>query len=966
MRAVRFRREGRLPGGPWSGRGRPGWSRLLRSEARGDTPLLVCLAVVVAVCTGLCALGPVELGGREDQALRQRLAAGADAGSLLTVSAPVEMPQAGLGARTPPVLRTQLDSGGQSVVSTAGSTLGAALRPVRTTVDYLLFGIDSPMPVDPRVVEESVTLHHISDAAAYVHYVEGTAPAETTPKGALPGIAMSTSEAELLGLGLGQRIELWFQETRSSPRYEALVRLVGLYEPRQEQSEFWRQMPGLDKPLEYPGEVAGTLNLAVQGLIGADAPELLAKQNMPLPTVAWEYRIALGDAAVKQVPALAVDTRNLAIDLNNLLCTDAPSQGGSPCAIGAHPAGPYAVSDNLTPLLTAFTGADSQTRALAGFAVASLAAVGLATVLVAVRLLLRRRAVHLRLQRSRGASTTGLVLHRSLITAPVVLAAGELGWRLGLLSAPTGTSGSPQPTAALLGTLAAVLLVPLLTWYAVREPGRNRELRRRAPRRARRLVLEGTALLLSVGGVVALRVRGSGGGAGVDVQLSLVPVLVALVAVLLLVRLYPLVLGVLAARSRRGGGVVAFLGLRGAARDAGGTSLALFVLVITLGTAVFGGMVSRSVHDGSVVGAAWTAGSDVSVVQQGDVTPTPVTAGGSSPVRATVVEYLRTVLLTGDEDGANLPQAALITVDPAQLAAADPDGPLARALGVLHGGKPVATGTDSATAPVLADPGLIVAENGESLRAVVNSALGSGRTALHLKPVAALTAALRQDPVLGPLVAGLPADMPVVVGASGLEPVLPAQQTGSTALLLFARPGAAPAAVAAAGADALGPQAQIRVRAEVLDTLRGDGLVRIVNAVYTDCTLLAVLFGLLAVALELVLTARERGRTGSYLRTLGLAGRSAAVLQVVQLVPLAVAAAVGGVLVGVLEPRLLGPALSIGQFTGGPAAPALHTDYLLTALLGIGLAALVVCAAVIESTVLRMRRLGGVLRLGEV
>ncbi|MFC1402346.1 MULTISPECIES: hypothetical protein [Streptacidiphilus] len=965
MRAVRLRREGPGDGTPRRGPARPASLRLLRREARGDAPLLACLAVLVAVFTGLCALGPVELGGKEDQALRQRLAAAADAGAVLTVSAPVELPQPGLGAPNPPALRTQLESGGQSVVSTAGRTLGTALRPVRTTVDYQLLGIDSPLPVDPRVTQESVTLHHISDAPAYLHYVQGAAPADSTPAGELPGIALSTGEAKLLGLGLGQQVELWFQATRSSPRYEVLVRLVGIYRPEQEQSEFWRQLPGLDKPLEYPGQLAGTLNIAVQGLVGADAPELLAKQGIPLPTVGWEYRVALGDAAVKQLPALAADTRNLAIDLNDLLCTDSPATGDSPCSIGAHPSGSYVVDDGLTPVLTAFTGADAQTRALAGFAVASLAAVGLATVLVSVRLLLRRRAVHLRLQRSRGASATGLVLQRSLVTAPVLLLAGELGWRLGLLPAPTGTSGSPQPVAALLGTAAALLLVPLLTWYAVREPGRAREVRRRASRRTRRLVLEATALVLCVGGVVALRVRGSGGGAGIDVQLSLVPVLVALVAVLLLVRLYPLVLGLLAGRSRRGGGVVAFLGLRGAARDAGGTSLALFVLVITLGTAVFGGMVSRSVYDGAAVGAAWTAGADVSLVQQGDVAPTPVAAGGSSPVRATVAEYLRTVLLTGDEDGANLPQTALITVDPAQLAAADPDGPLARALGVLHGGKPVATGTASATAPVLADPGLIVAENGESLRAVVDSALGSSRTALHLKPVGALTPALRQDPVLGPLVAGLPADTPVIVGTTALEPLLPAQQTGGTALLLFARPGAAPAAVAAAAADALGPQAQVRVRAEVLGTLRGDGLVRIVDDVYTVCSLLAVVFGLLAVALELVLTARERGRTSSYLRTLGLAGRQAAVLQVLQLVPLAVAAAAGGVLVGVLEPRLLGPALSISQFTGGPAAPALHTDYLLTALLGAGLAALVVCAAVVESTVLRMRRLGGVLRLGE-
>ncbi|NUS13859.1 MAG: hypothetical protein HOY69_21040, partial [Streptomyces sp.] len=75
--------------------------------------------------------------------------------------------------------------------------------------------------------------------------------------------------------------------------------------------------------------------------------------------------------------------------------------------------------------------------------------------------------------------------------------------------------------------------------------------------------------------------------------------------------------------------------------------------------------------------------------------------------------------------------------------------------------------------------------------------------------------------------------------------------------------------------------------------------------------------------------------------------------------------AAGGVALGLLRPGILGPALTLREFTGGPTAPALHTDYALTAGLGVGLAALVAAAVAIETWAGRRRGLGAVLRLGE-
>ncbi|MFC1418637.1 hypothetical protein [Streptacidiphilus cavernicola] len=940
-----------------------GGTRLLRSEARGDLPLLACLAVLVAVLAGIGAAGPVVLAGQRDQALRHRVAAAQHGPALVSVSTAEEVfDDPALQAHAGPVL-SQTAAGGEQVVGTATLPTGSSLTVARTVVTFPLLKVTAPQSTVDRASTTSLTPHHVSDAAAHLRYVAGGPPGGRAPAGSPPGIAISRAAAALTGLTVGQQVTAQ-EEPLLGVFHSTYFTVSGIFEPVDPDDDFWRDQPTLNQPQSYPdGTKDGKANVSVQGLVDADAAAEMKDDAITLPTITWELRLGLGHDAVHQAAGVLSALQAYPTDLAGSMCGSSDPMGREQCEMGNVKVGTYQLDDRFTPLATAFAGEDVQTRELASFAGASLFAVGLVTVLVAIRLLLRRRADDLALQRSRGASSTGLVLLRTAITTPVVLAAAALGWFLGRWLAPTGTSGSPQPLLALLGTGLALLLVPLLTWQAVREPAVARDPRRRGRRRGRRAVLEATALLLAVAGTVALRARGSGGGDGVDLQLSLVPVLLATAAVLLLVRIYPLVLRLLAGQARRGSGVVAFVGLRRAGRDAPATALALFVLVITLGTAVFGGLVSRSIADGGAVGAAWSAGGDVAVLQSGNVTPKPVPSGAGSPVRTTVAEHRRSVHLVGDVNGATYAGVALVTVDAARLAAAEPGSPLVRALAALGDGRPVRTDPTDQSFPVLTGAAFFAEESKETLTATVDAAV-TVPGALHVRPAGVLDPAALADPALGPITGGLPAGTVLMVATGAADAVLPGQLTGATALLVYDRPGADPRAAALAAGDALGPLAEIRLRADQLAQLRDDGLARLVSTSYTVCTLLAVLFGLLAVALELVLTARERNRTSSYLRTLGLSGGAATFLQIAQLLPLAAAAALGGVLIGVLEPRILGPALSIRQFTGGPADPALRTDYRLTLLLGLGLGLLVLGAAVVESTVARTRRLGAVLRLG--
>ena len=948
---------------------------LVRRESRSDLPLLGCLAVLVLVLAALGSAGPLLLARQQDTALSQRITAAQRNGPLLDVAGQFTLDvAAGYPASAAPAvpLRTVLPDSGRDLAGSFGPVLGPTTHPERTTLalpwgDYL-----STTALADGYGDVSLQPLWVSDADAHVRYVQGQAPsAAAVAKGAAPDIALSQAQARALGLSVGERFQV-ASRTDADQNAPLSYRLSGIYRPVDTGDDFWTAQAELDQvQVETPTVPGQPSPLVVQGLVGAGAADSVSTDGFGYFPVDWYYRMDLGRAANARSAPVVTALATLGNSLQQGWCGALDGNGNPECSLDGQTVTTFAVNDTATPLLTAFAQENRQFEALASFAVASLLAVGLATVVVAVRLLLRRRAGDLALRRSRGASTTELLLSRMATTVPVALLAGAGGWILGRLLAPSGTSGHPLPELAIGSVAAAVLLVPLLTWYTVREPGTARRSRQRRPVAARRYVLEGTGVLLCVAGVTALRVRGSGGGStggGIDVQLSTVPVLVALTTVLVLVRLYPVVLRLLAAWARRGGGTVAFVGLRRAGRDAPATSLALFVLVLTLGTAVFGGLISRSIQDGTAVGARWTTGADAVSVAAGNIAPGAVAPGLAGPgaVRAELVENLRVVNLTGDGDGQIFNPVALVTLDPKALAAAEPGSPLAAQLSALAAGPITQLGDGSDVLPVLAVAA--IADHREQTGTYSANAIAavSGHHPTRVRPEGTLDRAAQLDPVLGPLLDQQPPGTLLLVGTTADDAVLPLQSSGSTAALLWARPGAAPAALRAAAATALqAPQTDVQLQSDVLTALRTDGLTRAVGRIYTVCTALAVLFALLAVALELVLTARERGRTTSYLRTLGLASRGAAGLQILQLVPLAAAAAAGGVLLGLVVPRVLGPALQIQQFTGGPTGPALHTDYSLTLVLGAGLALLVLGAAAVETAVARLRRLESVLRLGE-
>ncbi|MFC1440387.1 hypothetical protein ABUW04_19210 [Streptacidiphilus sp. N1-10] len=927
-------------------------------EARGDLPMLVVLAVLVAALTALSACAPPLIGRQQDRALRQRIAAAQTQGPLLTVGTRLQGLNTALGpANSHEPIGAVLSEVGDQLVGAAAAPLRGSLAVARTGADFAPVRTSVPSTPATAGVDSVVTgLTYLSDAGPHVRMVAGAFPAAHTAKRQDPQLALSHDAAARLGLSAGGRIGVSFSTGNGEASMDFTV--SGIFEPRQTGDGFWNSRPLLDTPLTYPQPPPLGIQVYVHALISTDGVDRLMAAGLDTPQLSWQLSVAPARAAVAQSRSLAGPLAGYGAAMTAVLCQGPGGTVG--CQADQEAADRFSWTDGLTPLLVAFGRERLQAEAVQSFALVALVCVVLAAAFTAVRVLLRRRDGALRLQRSRGASPLRLVLLRSAPALPVLLCAAGAGWLLGLRSAPTGGSVGPRPLWAVAATAAVWALLPLLTWVQTREPRRpRRSVRAVRHRFGGRAVLEATALLLAAAGVVALRGRGASAPQGVDPQLSAVPLVVAVVAVLALLRIYPLVLRLLAARLRRGPGVLAFLGLAKAGREATATGLALFVLVLTLGTAVFGGMVSRTVSDGAAAGAGWYAGADAVALSSGNSAPVPGVARGVKVVG----EQLRAVGLTADRDGAALPDTPLLTVDARALVAADPGSPLGRAL-LAASAAPVRRADGSVELPVLVSPAVLAAEPaGDFVSEPFSNADHLHR--VRYRPVGTLTAAELDDPALGPITDQLaPGSRLLVTGSAAAPALLQPQVAGRSAALLYGD-GDDPAALRTEGAAVLGPLGTVRLRSDRLAAVRADGLVGGIQRVYAVSTGLAVCFGLLAVLLELVLTAEERGRTASFLRTLGLGGRAAGLLQLTQLLPLAAAAAAGGAILGLVEPRLLAPALNLRQFTGGPGQPALHTDYRLTGALVLGLVLLVVAAAAVETAVSRYRRLGELLRLGD-
>ncbi len=275
-------------------------------------------------------------------------------------------------------------------------------------------------------------------------------------------------------------------------------------------------------------------------------------------------------------------------------------------------------SSSMLFLLNMFIATAQSVDTLLWLLYVSLTVAGLVVLLLAGRMVVMRRSAEITVIRARGGSlwqiAVGTGRDAALLCAPAAVIAAVLAILVvpgaGSAQGASGSAGGWWPPIAVVAV--AVLGPALFAAWQVRLP-RRRTAFSRVPRRGARLVIEATLVAASVAGIVVSREQGAQAGSGVNLFTSSAPILVAIPAVIVVLRLYPLALRGLLRAFARTSRAPAFLGLARASRTALSPALPALALVLALTVAAFAGMVRDAVVNGEVAASWQTAGADATV-----------------------------------------------------------------------------------------------------------------------------------------------------------------------------------------------------------------------------------------------------------------------------------------------------------------------------------------------------------------
>ncbi|MFJ3393007.1 ABC transporter permease [Leifsonia aquatica] len=564
--------------------------------------------------------------------------------------------------------------------------------------------------------------------------------------------------------------------------------------------------------------------------------------------------------------------------------------------------------------------------------------VAFAVLVLGVRLLLGRRRETLALLAARGASPARLRLGLALDTAVVSVPAAALGLAAALLLTP-GVDTIALPVA--LAVLCA-LAPPVLCAVAAGRLGPRDDLRsERAARRRWGWVLEVLVVGLAALGVAALFQRGIAprdAGLGVDPLLAVTPVLIALAACVIVLRVYPIPLGWLARSLRRRRGPVAYLGAAGALRSRSGGLWPVFAVVLGVAIAVFSASVLSTERSGIETGALARVGADLSVTAPTTFSDAQVKRLRSAPgvAASAVVEWAGGVRVQAGSQGGEL---SGYLVDPAELARVQSGIPESARVSAALPQK------DSArTGAVIGgfDPAI-----------PVTSAILYGRTAVHLGVTEFSFAPgtyIRDSQW-------------AIIDRTALPASAEITGTPQTVLVALA-PGADPGTVHRELAAIAGDGATIGDARLEQTALRKAPLVAGLETVALLSIALSALMCVGALLLALVIGTAARTRLVATLRTIGYTSRQTAALLGWELGPLLIVGIVAGVLVGIALPAIVLAPIDLSGFTGGPIAPEVVIDPALIALAAGGFALSTVAVTLIALAVARRRSPAAVLRVG--
>jgi putative ABC transport system permease protein len=732
------------------------------------------------------------------------------------------------------------------------------------------------------------------------------------------------------------------------------LKVTAIVAESQPASSFWAADPSLAVPaLNVPGTSPPYWTSGVFALPGESAavqqdygPGFLEMQWV-LPV---SFSGLLGDQA-----------QPLAAALRRIVGEQPPLAGplGSVANVITVSTGLQQTLGGFISTVAAFTGTVAAVDALLWLLYVSLAATAAVVLLLAARMIVLRRATELALRRARGATLlqTGLAAGRG--AAVSCLPAGVLGGAAAVLLVPGHTPpGGWWPGLAVLAVAIGAPAVLGAWHHRLPRSGRGRSAGgysrpgqrgpsqprlgygalgygRRGRRRFRggaRLVAEVTAVIAAIAGIVVFRQQGSQPGSGVNLYTAAAPVLVAIPAVLVVLRLYPLILRGLLHGAGRGRSTTGFLGLALAARVALSLVLPAFALVLVVTVAAFAGMVRNAVTRGEISASWQAAGADVTISDTGTAVAIPASAQRAFATvpgvqqAAVVSEWLVT--------SPNGTPVTALAVDPAAysaLVATSRPWPAVRP-GLLSGNG------------VLASPGALAIFNGDrSVRLTSDN-----------------------GPPMQVRVTGTLSGTPALTAGGAFvlmnESLIAHEPNIAPNLMLLNGPGINVARLTAL-VNRMGPAAAVTVRSQLLQQLARAPVQRGAFLLFALALASAAGLALAVMLLQLALGAADRGATLARLATMGLGTGQQTRLVLLEVLPAVIAAAVAATASALVLPKVVAPGINLSAFTGSSAGVPLVPD---VASVALPIAGLIVMATVTLAIEIRARRtIAPVLRGGD-
>ncbi|MFQ6172999.1 hypothetical protein ACK8HX_15425 [Oryzobacter sp. R7] len=824
---------------------------------------------------------------------------------------------------------------------------------VAAQTDPFVLAREDGSGLDVSVVEAVVRVDDVVTDG--VRWVSGKAPAAPTTRRTLATttgqrhtvdvvpVALAARTAEAWGVEVGDVLDLTPSDDALRRVTPTAVVLSGTYEPLDPGDPVWTAEPrmlGIAKIVFGDGETKDQAALvAPVASYAALADGIWRVQRgedgaaSPALDHTWRYRLD----ADRLVRTDAAPLRALLVRLaTDRTLWDALPQGPEVQQPLAAPARPTVVS-GLGRLLERYDRDVAVTGVLVSFVTGGVTALAVLVLGLTALVGADRRAAEVALLRARGASAALVVTLVAAWTAALGVPVATLAAMATALALP-----GPVPRPALL-EVALVALLPglaavVVTWRRLRSLEEVPDDTRALGRAARRVVLELVLVVLALSAVSTVRSRGEVIAAGrTDWFATVTPVLVALVAAVVAIRVLPWPVGLLARLAARGRGLVGYLGLTRAARTGSSAAVPITALVVGTTLVTLTATLSATVGAHRDLAAYRAVGADARVDAE-RIDPADVAGlAGRDGVTAALPAALEPAGAVVDDRESAL---TLLAVDPVAYEEVLRGTPAEVELPALP--------TSGGPLPIVLSGGPEAVE----LRLVVRG------TPLEARRVATVPGLARSVSGREAVVALVPYD--------ALVAALPTTQPNTVLLRADAEAQAGLAATASRDRRELGGLVTAVQTVDGRRAAASEGaLARFVAASYAGGTVLAAVLTLLALLLLLATTRPARTQLVLRLRTLGLPHGGERRLAWTEVMPLLTLGVLAGVAAGVVAPVAVAAALDLSPFTGAVARLPVEPRPVAGALAGLAVLVLGALALLSDAVSARHGDLAQHLRRGD-